>query len=323
MRGGEDSIGGNTRRRSIRVPEIQDRIFSGIEIVYFESHTVSFEQKSRETASTRAFEIAHCHEGRLEYELNREHCYRMPGDLAITQTNKVSATTYFPLRHYHGITIRVDLDRTPRCLSCFLEDVNVEPEALMRKFCSDGHGFIVGSNRWVEHIFSELYAIPDAIRMGYQKVKILELFLFLSAYDIHANEWERRANSAAQARLAGEVMRYLTEYIAEHVTLKAVSEYLHISETHIKKTFQTVYGVMPKAFFLEQTDLSVLAIANALGYENASKFSGAFRRKKGLTPMEYRNRNQAARASAAEMEQKIAGLEKTEHPGWDRMHAPG
>lgn len=296
------------------------RIFSGIEIIFFGSHKDSFELKCREKMADNIFEITHCSEGRLEYDLNGNYCYLMPGDLAVTQTNKVSAITRFPLKHYHGITIKVDLDHTPHCLSCFLEDVNVEPKELKAKFCESSHGFIVRSNPSIEHIFSELYHIPEKIRDGYLKVKILELFLFLSVYDTHANEFGERTYSAAQARLAREIGHYLTDHISEHVTLKEIARHLHLSETHIKKTFQCVYGVTPRAFILEQkiesaaymleqTDKSVLEIANAHGYDNASKFAGVFRSIKGMSPNEYRNHNKVSADITAKKEQKSTCLE--------------
>lgn len=296
------------------ITEKKYRVFSGIEIIFFGSHKDSFELKSREKLPDTIFEITHCREGRLEYDLNGNYCYLMPGDLAVTQTNKVSSITRFPLKHYHGLTVKIDLDHTPHCLSCFLEDVNVEPKELKAKFCKSDHGFIVRSNQSIEHIFSELYCIPEKIRDGYLKVKILELFLFLSVYDTRANEFGERTYSAAQARLAREIGQYLTDHIREHVTLKEISRQLHLSEPHIKKTFRCVYGVTPRAFLLEkkiesaaymleQTDKSILEIANAHGYANASKFASVFRSIKGMSPNEYRNKD------GVKMERDITFLE--------------
>ena len=51
----------------------------------------------------------------------------------------------------------------------------------------------------MEHIFSELYAVPAGIRRGYFKVKVLELLLFLSALDV---AHEKHGYTAAQVRLA-------------------------------------------------------------------------------------------------------------------------
>lgn len=51
----------------------------------------------------------------------------------------------------------------------------------MEKFCANGGYFAARSSASVEHIFSELYSVPEEIRKGYFKVKVLELLLFLSA----------------------------------------------------------------------------------------------------------------------------------------------
>ena len=81
----------------------------------------------------------------------------------------------------------MDPGLAPRCLSCFLEDVEVQPAALAEKFCAAGGYFAARSSRRVEHVFSELYQVPEDLRRGYLKVKILELLLFLSALEVPAS----------------------------------------------------------------------------------------------------------------------------------------
>ena len=74
-----------------------------------------------------------------------------------------------------------------------------------------------------------------------------------------------------------------------------------MSASHLKKTFKGVYGVTivdytrtqkmeSAADMLEHTDKSILEIANAHGYYNASKFANAFRTVKGCSPKEYRKK---------------------------------
>ena len=60
---------------------------------------------------------------------------------------------------------------------------------------------------------------------------------------------------------------------------------------------------------LEQTDKSVLEIANSHGYDNASKFAGVFRSIKGMSPNEYRNHNKVPADITAKKEQKSTCLE--------------
>lgn len=47
-------------------------------------------------------------------------------------------------------------------------------------------------------------------------------------------------------------------------------------------------GVMGKQY-LEQTDLSVEAIAAIIGYQDAANFRRAFRKRVGMTPGQYRS----------------------------------
>lgn len=70
---------------------------------------------------------------------------------------------------------------------------------LAEKFFADSECFVSRSSARVEHIFSELYAVPAGIRRGYFKVKVLELLLFLSALDV---AHEKHGYTAAQVRLA-------------------------------------------------------------------------------------------------------------------------
>ena len=103
-----------------------------------------------------------------------------------------------PTRDYHGITILIDPARAPHCLSCFLEDVQVSPAGLLKKFCGGDRYFIMRSTARLEHVFSELYCVPPDMRMGYFKVKILELLMFLNSLDVELSQTEVRSCSRAQ-----------------------------------------------------------------------------------------------------------------------------
>ena len=271
-------------------------VFPGIEIFY---HHVHIPKCSFENAlSGPVFEINHCREGRMERAFHDEFYYLAPGDLSLTLKAE-SESSYFPLSHYQGISILIHIDSAPKCLSCFLDDVRVSPRALTQKFCAAGQCFVIRSHAGIEHIFSELYSVPDLIKKGYFKIKILELLLFLSDLDIKQNEMQTHSVSKAQALLAKEVGRYLSAHMEKRITLEMLSEKFHASGTSIKSSFKAVYGVslysytrMQKmqaaALMLENTSQSILEIAGKFGYENGSKFAKAFQDCMGKTPHQYR-----------------------------------
>lgn len=247
----------------------------------------------------KLFEIDHCLEGRAEFALGNGFGYLAPGDILISDKVNFARDAFFPLGFYKGITITVDTSKAPRCLSCFLDDVNVSPEKLREKFCAK-NGFIARSSDQIAHIFSELYNVPESIRGGYYKVKVLELFLFLSALETDPAETARHSVSRAHMSLARAVSRYLTDHMDERVTLDMLSSVFHISGTQIKSSFREVYGMsiyshvraqkmQAAAKLLCESDSTVIEIAGRFGYDNASKFAKAFRDVMGASPNEYRN----------------------------------
>ena len=276
-------------------------VFPGISILYYTSHTQSGVLRRTEENYGDVFEIFHCREGRLECSVGDEYCYVSPSDIFIVKDENLTSSLYFPLKHYHGVTIRIDTKAAPKCLSCFLRDVAVQPQAIKERFCENRPYFIARSNPSFEHIFSELYAVPNEIRQGYFKIKILELMLFLSVFDAEESI-KSRIVSPTQANLAKEVATYMTENMYEKLTLEQLASRFHASASAIKAAFKAVYGVSfygyikaqkmeSAAYMLEYTDKTVLDIANEHGYDNSSKFAVAFRSVKGIAPQEYRLQN--------------------------------
>ena len=275
-------------------------VFPGIDLIYNDIH--AGKSLSNLSGSSRnLLEIDHCRDGRMECRVGTDSFYLAPGDICIHRLGDALREETFPGKHYHGITIQIDLDNSPKCLACFLEDVDVEPEAIARKFkLAENFFFALRQLPSIEHIFSELYALPHSVRKGYFKVKILELFLFLSGLEPEENQLEQRHFSETQITLARNVCSYLTEHIDQRITAQELAEQFGVPVSRLNNSFQTVYGLsiagymrgqrmQSAAKLLRQTDRTVLDIAGQFGYENGSKFAKAFRAVMGVTPMQYRN----------------------------------
>ena len=273
-------------------------VFSGIHLIYNDIHAKSCSQ-GREY-SGNILEINHCREGRIECEHKDDFYYLAAGDMSITLRNSEKLHSYFPHSHYHGISIVIDIDKAPSCLSCILDDINVCPSALIKKYCSEDQYFIMRSKPCLEHIFSELYSVPNSIKKGFFKVKILELLLFLSGMDIAENETQNRLYSKNQVNLAKEACRHLTQNMNRRITINELADTFHVSPTQLKNSFKGVYGVsvysyirsekmQAAALMLKQTDCTILDIAGKYGYDNGSKFAKAFKDTIGMSPNEYRN----------------------------------
>lgn len=275
-------------------------VFPGVELVYSSVHMDSFDMGN--VMSGNLIEIQHCREGRIEQEFEDEYFYLMPGDFCIAlRTNRVRSFNY-PLRHYHGIAIGIREDVVRQWFSEFMADMQIQPFEVAARLCGEKNSHIIRSEDYIEHIFSELYCVPEQIKSGFLKLKIMELFLVLSGIDIHKNEVTEYVLPKSQVQLAHHVAAFLSERMDQHITISELAKTFGVSDTHLKNAFKGVYGVpvfsymriqkmQSAAQLLIHTERPVADIAYQFGYNNTSKFSAAFQSVMGDNPSDYRRKH--------------------------------
>lgn len=106
-------------------------------------------------------------------------------------------------------------------------------------------------------------------------------------------------NYDSTVRIVNEVHEFLTSDITKRYTIEELSAKFHINQTTLKTTFKTIFGQSiggyMKEFRIKQakdllchSDAAISEISCAVGYENQSKFTAAFRDVTGLLPRDYR-----------------------------------
>ena len=211
--------------------------------------------------------------------------------------------TWFPLSHYHGITIAVDIpvaDRVLRQVSEALgEGLYCDLFAMRDRLCAHNSASLCG-RLTLFSIYSLSYTMrPEDLRAGYFKLKVMELFLFLGSPEITAQGEDRLYVDRSQAEQIKSVRQYLIDHLDRRITLQTLSQTFSFPLTSMKKCFKEVYGTTINAYLqayrmhtaaglLRETRLDVTEIAGKVGYQNASKFSEVFRQHTGHTPTEYR-----------------------------------
>lgn len=130
--------------------------------------------------------------------------------------------------------------------------------------------------------------------------------------------WEDReykGYTASQQEVAERTHEMIMTNLERHITIAELSQTLHASATQVKSCFHKVYGMPINAYarsqrmeaasrLLSETDDSILEIAGKFGYENGSKFAGAFRSVMGVSPSEYRRRVQWERENQTLFEEE-------------------
>lgn len=102
-----------------------------------------------------------------------------------------------------------------------------------------------------------------------------------------------------QVQIIREIHTLLTENMQKRYTIDELSRRYLLNTSTLKDSFKAVYG-MPIATYMKQyriheaskmlkdTNLSIAEISAAVGYENQSKFTNAFKNVVGILPTAYR-----------------------------------
>lgn len=276
-------------------------VFPGVALAYNDFHIRYYDSKFK--PDRNLFCIDHCREGRLEYPAADDaYSYVEAGDLKLDR--RLTHTGHFemPLSHYHGAMVSFDIDEASKSLPVEIKDFPVNLRLLQEKFCSSIYPYVVHGAGSIEHIFGELYAVPEKIKRPYFKIKILELLLYLEALELPESPAEKPYFYRTQVEKVKAVQQFLITHMDENYTQEELSRRFDIPLTPLKNCFKTVFGASIGSYLLEyrmnqaavflktKRGMSVAEISGCVGYDSPSKFAAAFRRKMGMSPMDYRNR---------------------------------
>ena len=116
---------------------------------------------------------------------------------------------------------------------------------------------------------------------------------------VPANEGRGTYFYRTQTEKIKAMAQFLTDHIAENFTQEELSHRFDIPMTAMKECFRSVYGeaigtwltnyrMSRAAELLLRSERSIAEIGSSVGYDNAPKFTAAFKRVMKRTPSEYR-----------------------------------
>lgn len=192
-------------------------IFSGVMLAFNDFHMEHYECDF--VADRRMLAIDHCREGRMDYAASDNLvAYTAAGDMKLDLCEQHTGTFHFPSCHSHGLTVAFDRNIVKESLPCEVRDFPATPEKIVERWQLGSTPRVVRGAERMEHIFGEMYRVPEKIRIPYFKVKILELLLYLDAMTIPQVESERPYFYKTQVEKVEAIKRFLTEHVAENFT---------------------------------------------------------------------------------------------------------
>ena len=276
------------------------KVFDGIDLMFLDvkQETIQFYAKSH----TKTFAINHCEEGRIECKFTSgEYLYMGPGDMSLGWhiSSNYQHENYFPTKLFKGVVLLVDVEKAQPILDTLVTETRIDLTQLANRFCEQSEfGMMMEETESVRQIFSSLYKVPDQIKGHYFKLKVIEIFLLLSIIST-TNHEKRSSYRKQQVDIVKAVNEYISTQFMKRITIDSLSDLFDIPTSTLKRCFKGVYGTTIHQYLkecrinaakrlLQESDQSILEIANAVGYENGSKFTSAFKEATGVTPSAYR-----------------------------------
>lgn len=276
------------------------KVFDGIDLMFLDvkQETIQFYAKSH----TKTFAINHCEEGRIECKFTSgEYLYMGPGDMSLGWhiSSNYQHENYFPTKLFKGVVLLVDVEKAQPILDTLVTETRIDLTQLANRFCEQSEfGMMMEETESVRQIFSSLYNVPDQIKGHYFKLKVIETFLLLSIIST-TNHEKRSSYRKQQVDIVKAVNEYISTQFMKRITIDSLSDQFDIPTSTLKRCFKGVYGttihhylkecrINAAKHLLQESDRSILEIANAVGYENGSKFTSAFKEATGVTPSAYR-----------------------------------
>ncbi|MDE6251265.1 MAG: AraC family transcriptional regulator [Lachnospiraceae bacterium] len=277
-------------------------LYQGMELYFF---TIKTETTSMQHPELKhIMEINYCHSGRIGWKMgNGNQIHLGPGDFSLhTLDSCAKSTLCFPTGEYEGLTLCIDLQELSAHAPELLSETGICGEMLYEKFCKNGTFASFAGNEQTDTIFSAFYEQSVNLKLAYQKIKSLELLLYLTKME--PNQTSRLTEyQSEQIEIVRAIHEHLTQNIGQRITIDALSRQYMINPTTLKEVFKSVYGTSIAAHIkehrmelaaqlLRETNLSIAEIGQRIGYESQSRFTSAFKTYFHTVPKEYRKNHQ-------------------------------
>ncbi len=260
------------------------------------------------------YEFYYLLSGSRKFFLNNKIFHINSGDLVAIPKGEIHRTTFIS----EGIHERIALCFSDEAVRPLLQDIG-EPAF---KECFRQYRISVPANRreYLEALFERLLAEiylqesgeNDELSAALCRRYCEEIILFVIRCQRHAAP--ERAGAMLETVLEKQeraeqpdigiesAALYMSRHYYENITLKQMAEFCGMSESHFSKRFKKGTGFGFKEYLNEvrmrnacgllvHTGKSVTEIASLCGFMDSNYFGDAFKKKKGMSPRQYRKIN--------------------------------
>lgn len=270
----------------------------GIRISFNEIYTSSWEKGDSSIFGERMLILNFCIHGRCDASLAQNR-------YAIVKENQVCVSTvlptkdfYYPGSLYEGIQLYLDLDMVREANGRdFLSEMGVSLEQIVEVFCGKDGVYLNQMNDALRALVVNAWVGKDEPEIGmlrYLTVRLLHEIMSMPTESEQDTYFTR-----SQIAMVKEAEALILCDLTRRITAKELADRFGVSESSFKFYVKGILGDSYLNYFrkkrmekaaelLESTNLKVIEIASAVGYENQGKFAKVFAEVYGVSPLEFR-----------------------------------
>lgn len=251
--------------------------------------------------ASEAVLILYCKSGRICWRPEGSGDLSLgPGEFSLCSLKNCPHSELAPLKEgSHCLLLWLDLTQLRRQPPQLLADSPVVAQIPQQLPLAGGQPVFFGADSRSDGIFRFFFDQPEALQPTYQKLKVLELLLYLH----QAQPACTSSGQDDQMQIIRQIHEQLLHNLDKRVTIEELSRQYPMNPTTMKALFKTAYGTSLAAHMNEhrmeqaarlllESDGSIAEIALAVGYDSPSKFSTAFKKYFHVLPKEYRKQRQ-------------------------------
>ena len=160
--------------------------------------------------------------------------------------------------------------------------------------------FDFGIKEEILDTYLKIFDLVEKEQPGYQQIAsgmVIKLLGYMISF-----EKQKDFSGKAIARVIEAIRFEMRQRMDEEIDLKALAEKHNVSYSFFRKMFRKYTGVSPGQYHLQlrltrakellvSTDKSIKEISYELGFQTIYYFSNMFKKKEGVTPSFFRNKN--------------------------------
>ena len=282
--------------------------FESMQILFFDLHSPAipdlWQLGFRKGDNGRYLRTLICKRGECDFTVNGVTNTLYSGHVMMDYDIGDKKNFAFTCENFSGVEITMQVDTLVnesamlRMLRIVVEEMCLPEEEI---FESDG--YIFSYSKSTEQTLDKLLASG---LNGAEGVMLIALTVEIGhnlGTDLKKNSKENNTETAQkQLLIAEDIYRCLTDDFGTKHTATHFAKKYGTSDTTVKKYFKNIYGYGFKEYQtkvrmewaaekLATTDMKVGDISDSVGYAKHTKFSNAFKKYYGMTPLAYRRKN--------------------------------